>query len=552
MAENTERREVEINVTTNAEQASRGINTLNDSLETTSTRQRQATSNTRNLQQSFEDLPGPIGNTVSGFKSLLKSMWALVANPIGLVLTAIVLALTTLFKAFTSTKAGAEKFDQIMAGISATIDVLRDRVLKVGSAIVKFFSGDFKGAIEDGKAAVTGFGDEVAEEFQKAANATKSLQEVTDAMRELGVERARLDRDLAESERILTDINATYEDKKKALEAVSFAEAKQTEAELANARKKLEAIRALNALSDSSAEALDEEAEAQKRVFELEKKSSEDRRKVSEFNKRLQDEEKARLKTIDDERKARQKEIDEQRKAQFDKDFAFAQQQAELVRKIQAEKLEADRLFREQEQAELDAELEADIARIKKRADEEKAIAEALLIQKEEIKAKEISLAERGVSLIAQIFGKSKKVQKAAIIAESAISIGKQVAANNAANIGALATPQAIATSGASAVPVIALNNVSTGIGIASTIASTAKALQSLGGGSAPSVSGGGQVQGGGTAPQVSFQASSENQIANATANNINNQQPIQAYVVESEVTTAQSLANNRITANSL
>jgi hypothetical protein len=552
MAENTERREVEININTNAEQASRGINTLNDSLETTSTRQRQATSNTRNLQQSFEDLPGPIGNTVSGFKSLLKSMWALVANPIGLVLTAIVLALTTLFKAFTSTKAGAEKFDQIMAGISATIDVLRDRVLKVGSAIVKFFSGDFKGAIEDGKAAVTGFGDEVAEEFQKAANATKSLQEVTDAMRELGVERARLDRDLAESERILTDINATYEDKKKALEAVSVAEAKQTEAELANARKKLEAIRALNALSDSSAEALDEEAEAQKRVFELEKKSSEDRRKVSEFNKRLQDEEKARLKTIDDERKARQKEIDEQRKAQFDKDFAFAQQQAELVRKIQAEKLEADRLFREQEQAELDAELEADIARIKKRADEEKAIAEALQTQKEEIKAKEISLAERGVALIAQIFGKSKKVQKAAMIAESATSISKQVAANNAANIGALATPQAIATSGASAVPVIALNNVSTGIGIASTIASTAKALQSLGGGSAPSVSGGGQVQGGGTAPQVSFQASSENQIANATANNINNQQPIQAYVVESEVTTAQSLANNRITANSL
>jgi hypothetical protein len=175
--------------------------------------------------------------------------------------------------------------------------------------------------------------------------------------------------------------------------------------------------------------------------------------------------------------------------------------------------------------------------------------------QKKEIQDNSFNLAEKSVGLLAQIFGKNKKVQKAAMIAEGAISIGKQVAANNAANIGALATPQAILTSGASAVPVIALNNVSTGVGIASTIASTATALKSLGGGGGSSQSAGAAVRGGGAAsstPQVDFQASRENQIGNTVASNLNTQRPIQAFVVSKDITDQQQLDNNRINSNSI
>ena len=192
----------------------------------------------------------------------------------------------------------------------------------------------------------------------------------------------------------------------------------------------------------------------------------------------------------------------------------------------------------------------------KKLADKEIEIERAKLQQKQEIEQAGLALAEKSVGFLAQIFGKNKKVQKAAMIAEGAISIGKQVAANNAANIGALATPQAILTSGASAVPIIALNNVSTGVGIASTIASTATALKSLGGGGGgSSQSSGAAVRGGGAAsatPQVAFQASSENQIGNTVANNLNTQPPIQAFVVSKTVTDAQQLDNNKINSNSL
>jgi hypothetical protein len=185
-------------------------------------------------------------------------------------------------------------------------------------------------------------------------------------------------------------------------------------------------------------------------------------------------------------------------------------------------------------------------------ADKQKEIDLAVLAQKEAIEDAKLSVASKGIALIAGVFGKSKAIQKAAIIAENAVGIGKMIIDNNRANVGALATPQAIASSGASAAPVIALNNISTGIGVASSIAATAKALSAVGSGG-----GGGGGQGspatprGGAAPQVGFQNSQENQIGTTLAGNINEQPPVQAYVVSSEVTTAQSLDRNRINANS-
>jgi hypothetical protein len=183
---------------------------------------------------------------------------------------------------------------------------------------------------------------------------------------------------------------------------------------------------------------------------------------------------------------------------------------------------------------------------IEKKANE-KSIAEAKAVaeQKAAIQQQGLDTALQGVQLIKGLFEKSKGVQKAAVIAESAIGIAKMIISNKLANAGALATPQAIATSGAAAAPVIALNNISTGIGIAANIAATAKALKSLGGGSAPSAPADGGSGGGGgasTTPQFNTIGSSGvNQLAQLQ------QQPVQAYVVSGDVTSAQSLDRNRI-----
>jgi len=152
-----------------------------------------------------------------------------------------------------------------------------------------------------------------------------------------------------------------------------------------------------------------------------------------------------------------------------------------------------------------------------------------------------LNTAGEGVALIKGLFEKSKGVQKAAMIAESAIGIGKMIVANNTANIAALATPQAIATSGAAAVPTIAFNNISTGIGIAANIAATAKALSSLGGGGAAS-SGGSSVGGSPTPPPAPQFNVVGNTGVNQLAQTLGNQQPIQTYVVANQVTSQQSL----------
>jgi hypothetical protein len=187
-----------------------------------------------------------------------------------------------------------------------------------------------------------------------------------------------------------------------------------------------------------------------------------------------------------------------------------------------------------------------ELGAIEKKANE-KSIEEAKAVaeQKAAIQQQGLDTALQGVQLIKGLFEKSKGVQKAAVIAESAIGIAKMIISNKLANAGALASPANILVPG-SAAPIIALNNISTGIGIAANIAATAKALKALGGGSAPSAppEGGGGGGGGGasTTPQFNTIGSSGvNQLAQLQ------QQPVQAYVVSGDVTSAQSLDRNRI-----
>jgi len=197
--------------------------------------------------------------------------------------------------------------------------------------------------------------------------------------------------------------------------------------------------------------------------------------------------------------------------------------------KYQNEAYEADKLAKEKK-AELD----------KQAYEKEVEAAKAAQEAKAAIQQQGLDVASQGIQLIASIFENQKGVQKAALLAESAIGIAKMIISNKLANAGALATPQAIATSGAAAAPVIAMNNISTGIGIAANIAATAKALQSLGGGSTPQA-----PQVGGNAPQAPnfsvIGSSGVNQLAQLQ------QQPTKAYVVSGEVTSQQALDRNRV-----
>jgi hypothetical protein len=195
--------------------------------------------------------------------------------------------------------------------------------------------------------------------------------------------------------------------------------------------------------------------------------------------------------------------------------------------------------------AEMEAQFDAEkAARDKKAADDierEKIVADAKL----EIQMQALDAAGSLIGLVKSLGDESKDLQKAALIAESAVGIAKIIINTNQANAQALANPANEVTFGAYAAAKIPLNWATAGISIASTVAATAKGLSSLGGGSSP---GGG---GGATSAPSAQSAPSFNVVGNSGTNQlaqVMNKQgmpPVQAYVVASNVTSAQSLNRN-------
>lgn len=99
---------------------------------------------------------------------------ALISTGIG----AIVVALGSLAALFFKNQKAIDKVSQVMAGLGAVIDVIIDRAAVLGSAIVKLFSGDFVGAANEAKAAVSGLNDELTREFQLAQQIEEQLQKL--------------------------------------------------------------------------------------------------------------------------------------------------------------------------------------------------------------------------------------------------------------------------------------------------------------------------------------------------------------------------------------
>ena len=526
------------------------------------------------------------GSAVKGANGLLLKMWELVANPVGAILAGIVVTAKFLYEAFQSSVAGGKELKAIFAGISAVGEQVKDAIFGLGRALInttaaayKFITLDFKGAAESMKEANR----EASNSYKQLGNAvdgttakiiynlTKQQQANDKAKKIQDLTQSETNKLLVQSREILTDETASINEKKKALAEVTKAEkassAEKTRIAAEDLRIIKERAKALGGEAEKKMKGEIREATIALNVAETENAMT--GIKLNKQKKILGREEAAAVKEKNDAIAASNKEVTDKRIAQekadalalktFNDDLLKNQQQMN-VNKVNSEIQEAlDEKERKRKSLEdisamVDALEAEDLNKAKIISDEKIKIAQAEAQQKKDIQDAAFALASGAVNFLKEIGGKNKAIQKAAIIAENAIGIGKMIIANNAANIGALATPQAILTSGASAVPVIAMNNITTALGVATTIASTAKALQAVGGGGAggaPSVGGAGGVAAAPAAPAFNVVgASPTNQLAQTIGNQ--QQQPIKAYVVSNDVTTAQSLDRNIISSASI
>ena len=291
------------------------IDTLNSRLEELSKNSKKSGVNTRALGNSIGILGRGFNGVRSGVIRLGRAFKALAANPIFLAITLLVGAVVGLFKAFTSTKEGAEALSRVSAGFSAIIRVIRDLALKAGEALIDAFSNPveslkslgqaivtnivnrFKGIIllaqavggaisaafsfdaeelaksaDDAKDALVQIGtgldeeqqkrvaqsvkevaNEISNEASQAVKLKKALQEVNDTQRDLSVSRAKLNTQLVKARAIADDANKPIAERLDALNKVIEAEQRQLNAEIRAQTKKIKALKALAAQTDKNA-----------------------------------------------------------------------------------------------------------------------------------------------------------------------------------------------------------------------------------------------------------------------------------------------------------
>jgi len=618
---------IEVQIKSNIDGATSSVSKLKAGLKDATTQSKELGSTLEGSKQSefintlangVGKLNPAFGTAIQGANGLLLKMYQLIANPIGLVIAALVVSVKFLYEAFESSIAGGKELKAIFAAVSTVGEQVKDAIFGLGRALIntttaayKFITLDFKGAAEDMKAA----NKEATESYKQLGkavdgttakieyNLTKQQQANDKARKVQAVTQAKTNLLLVKSREILTDETASIKDKKKALEEVTKAEIASSAEKERIALKDLQIakVRAKNLggeaekkmkgeLRDLDVAYMEAQTENAQTGFKLNKQkkmlgrqeaadAKEKNDAIIASNKEVADKIKAQLKIEEDERKriakenldammASAKEVsDKERQLRESKETPAQKEEREYQEwliKYQANNLNTELLDKQHKDnlaiiAKTDAE---------KKAADDKIISDKIAADKKASDDKEIEFQKNKDAAIAaskanlnniiagleasglaktkagQIISKAIALTQIGI--DSAVAISKASTLANAEGVAAqLAFPL-----------VPGIGTIARVISYASTAASVigniARARQllssgSASGGSAPS--GGG---GGGSAPAVpaapAFNvvgASSTNQLAQTIGNQ--QQQPIKAYVVSNDVTTAQGLDRNII-----
>jgi hypothetical protein len=504
---------------------------------------------------------------VGGVKSFVVGMNSVKGALISTGLGAFVVVLGSLFAYFTQTSRGADKLAEAMGGVGAAVKVIIDRFVVLGEGLVKFFTGDFKGAVEGIKAAFSGLGEEIVAETKKGAALAKQLDDIEDRERDLIKMRAKANLEINKARIIADDETKSYEEREKAVRRAFDLENKVAAAEQANAQAYVKYLKERKALGETTDADLLKLAESEAKVDELRSESARRQRRLETELNSLADqkaakelEELKRIQAITDEE---QKLVDARKQWALE-DSAAATKKAEADKVLRGQNVEAYNAMlaqmgasvgtaQEQELAAAEAQYLA-LTNLAIKAGMSTAETTQLYEEKkkqikkkyaDQERANELANAAASVQLASQSFGalaqltealgkgNEKNAQKTFKITK-ALRIGEAVASTAAAIMTQLAVPQDALT-GANFVKagIVAV----TGAAQIATIASTKFQPSGGGGGSKPSTpsipTAGASAQP--MTPNISFN-NTENQLAGLLG------RPMRAYVINQDITNANQL----------
>lgn len=266
---------------------------------------------------------------------------------------------------FTRFQSGIDKVNQLLAGLSAAVGVIFDRIAALGGAIVKFFSGDFSGAAADAKAAFSGVGAAIVDAAAAAYELEKRAQSLRDTTLTM----------LADASRLKVQIEQ--------LRQVSEDETKTIRARAAAAK---EAGTLEQKIADDAFDRALEAFELEKGRFAISTKNFEDKQKLQQAQAALDEATIERNRVIynaeKDQRDFRQKAAEEARKA-AEKRKKDLEDEAKALEKI-AKDLESLRVAAQPEG------IEKDLAAVNKKYDDLAKVAAAGVKKLNEIEGRRI------------------------------------------------------------------------------------------------------------------------------------------------------------------
>jgi hypothetical protein len=579
----------------------------------------------------FTNLTKSIGGATKGF-NLLKI--AIIGTGIG----ALLIAITAVTAAFTSSEEGQNKFAKAMAVIGSVVDnvvtLLSDLGLKLisvfedpkqaiidfkdfivqnitnritslidtfgflGSAIKKVFQRDFAGAMEDAKKAgsayidtmtgvkdtinktkdaVSGFTDELIKEGNIAAQIADKRAKAVKLERDLIIERSKANRDRADLlNKAVDKENFKLQERIGFLQEAGKIEEDITNKELAAAQLRLEAKVLENEQANSTTADLNEEVQLRANLIDLETAKLTKAKEVTSQITGLNAEARATEATATAEQKVKDDEADADKilkakalktlKEQIATALALSEDEKRAleITKIQAHYTKLIELAREQ--GILTAELEAELNAAKVEATAAVAVTTEETDNKTQADwmsryQERVGKISAWVGLVGQTLNIIAQMQKANHDQENRDGdqseeakekrAKRQFKAQKKMNLAMAVVNAAQGILSSLAQAPVAIGPVPSPVGIASLAVAAAAGIanvaviaktQFAGGGSAPPEPEVGQVTSAPPAFNVVGQ-SETNQLADAIGTQ--EQQPIQAYVVANEITTAQELDRN-------
>ena len=285
-----EQREIEINVKTG--QATKNVDKLTDAIEGTNKEAKKTNQTMADLEGAADKFTGGfitglkkgrdalkgigkgIVDGIKGLKTMrITSKGTFSAIKSGIAATGIgllVLALGSLITYFTQSQKGADKLKVAFAAIGTTISVLVDRLSTFGGGLLKILSGDFSEGVDMLKGSFAGLGEEIRNETAAATELERANQRLQDREIAMIKTRAKSRRDIEAAKLASADQTKTTEERAAALQRAIDLEKKISEEEISIAKERARIIREQNALGESTREDLQAEAEAEARVIELE------------------------------------------------------------------------------------------------------------------------------------------------------------------------------------------------------------------------------------------------------------------------------------------